>query len=609
MEWGPRFFRSNKAAPALAFFAAGFLLILGIGTIVYGTEYYTQQVTRDTTVQARIVASTVSAALAFDDAKTAQEYIRALKANPVVEAVAIYGADSKLFVSFARDRVSEPPIVAPKESATALSDRLTVLVPVEQGDRRLGFVYLQTEIEPVSQRLLQYGLIALLVMMTSLIVAGLAVSQSALFRANAALGMRASELQKTNEHLQFQIDQREKVEAALRQSQKMEAIGQLTGGIAHDFNNLLQIISGSLDLMRRRSKNWTITGDPSQDFERFLHAADEGGKRAAALTHQLLAFSRRQPLAPKSVDVNKLVLEISGLIGRTLGEAISIETIRGAGLWPVWTDPNQLEAAILNLAVNARDAMPQGGKLTLETSNAYLDEAYAEAHEEITAGQYVVIAVTDNGTGMDKDTVVQVFEPFFTTKEPGQGTGLGLSQVYGFTKQSGGHVKIYSEVGHGTTVKIYLPRLLGANDAAVEPAGDSFAAGASLTASILVVEDEEGVRASSVEMLRDLGYSVFEAADGASALCLLDAHPEIDLLFTDVVLPGGMNGRQLADGARQRHSNLKVLYTTGYARNAIVHHGQLDPGVDLVTKPFSYSTLANKVREVLERTARAADAK
>jgi len=595
-----RFNASGNFVPAAAMVAAGFLLALAVATIVYGTQFYTSQITRDTTIQARILASTVTAALAFDDTKTGKEYVDALEANPAVQAVAIYDAGGRQFVSFSRDRQSPPPSAAPSAEARIANDRLNVVVPVMQAGRKLGSVYLQTEIEPVGRRLVRFGLIAILVIMTSLVVAGLGVSQTDLANANTELEKRASELGKINAHLQVQIDQRERVEAALRQSQKMEAIGQLTGGIAHDFNNLLQIITGSLDMLRRRSARWDISGDTAHDFDRLVHAAAEGAKRAAALTHQLLAFSRRQPLAPKAVDVNKLVLGISSLIGRSIGETIAIETILAAGLWPVWTDPNQLESAIVNLAVNSRDAMPNGGKLTIETANAHLDEAYAGAHEDVKVGQYVVIAVTDSGVGMSKDIVDQVFEPFFTTKQPGQGTGLGLSQVYGFTKQSGGHIKIYSEPDHGTTVKLYLPRLLTVRDEIAESVQDRAAQVATANATILVVEDEEAVRASSVEMLRELGYAVFEAGDGPDALQILEQEPKIELLFTDVVLPAGLNGRELAEEARRRRPDLKVLYTTGYARNAIVHHGRLDPGVDLISKPFSYSALAAKVREVLE---------
>jgi PAS domain S-box-containing protein len=380
---------------------------------------------------------------------------------------------------------------------------------------------------------------------------------------------------------------------ALRQSQKMEAVGRLTGGVAHDFNNLLQIIVGNLDALQRNLPA------ESARLRRAAMNAMAGAQRAAALTQRLLAFSRRSPLDPKPLDVNTLVSGMSELIHRTLGEEVSVETVLGAGVWQVEADPNELEAAILNLAVNARDAMPSGGRLTIETANTHIDQKYAENHVEVLPGQYVVVSLSDTGDGMSPEVAAQAFEPFFTTKAVGKGTGLGLSQVYGFVKQSRGHVKIYSEPGQGTTVKIYLPRLnAGASAGALEeeppvPEGTR-------GETILVVEDDDDVRAYSVESLRELGYRVIEAHDGPSALSLLERQPHVDLLFTDVVLPGGLTGAQVADQARVLLPNLKVLFTTGYARNAIVHHGRLDKGVQLITKPFSFALLAARVRDVLD---------
>lgn len=382
-------------------------------------------------------------------------------------------------------------------------------------------------------------------------------------------------------------------EEALRQAQKMEAVGQLTGGVAHDFNNILQVIVGNLELIRR-----LVPSDAGR-VQRSVEQALNGARQASSLTQRLLAFSRRQPLDPKPIEINSLVNGMSELLNRTLGETISVETVRGAGLWKVEVDPNALESAVLNLAVNARDAMPQGGRLTIETMNAYVDEAYAAAHAEVVPGQYVLISVSDTGVGMDSDTIRRAFEPFFTTKPVGQGTGLGLSQVYGFVKQSGGHVKIYSEVGQGTTVKIYLPRLQGhveeqeAHPLVLTPEGNT-------REIILVVEDDANVRAYSVEALRDLGYCVIEATDGPSAMRLLKTDTPVDLLFTDVVLPGGMTGAQVAAQGRELRPELKVLFTTGYARNAIFHHGRLDKGVQLITKPFTFADLAAKVRDVLD---------
>jgi PAS domain S-box-containing protein len=386
----------------------------------------------------------------------------------------------------------------------------------------------------------------------------------------------------------------EQSRVAVAQLQKMEAIGQLTGGVAHDFNNLLQSILGSIELLQRPAG----LVDPVR-VTRLLDTARRAAERGAALTQRLLAFARRQPLAPQVVDVNKLVGAMSELLHRTLGETIEVETVSAAGLWRAHVDPNQLENAILNLAVNARDAMPRGGKLTIETGNTWLDDDYASAHAEVTAGQYVLIAISDSGEGMSAEAVVHAFEPFFTTKPEGKGTGLGLAQVHGFVKQSGGHIKLYSEVGQGTTIKIYLPRYLQADDPppAPERAGVEASDG---RASVLLVEDDEDVRLYGVEALKTLGYSVLEAADGRAALRILDEHPGIDLLFTDVGLPG-LNGRKLAEKAKRRAPNLKILYTTGYARNAIVHNGVLDTGVDLLGKPFTTDALRRKLEQVLAR--------
>jgi len=393
------------------------------------------------------------------------------------------------------------------------------------------------------------------------------------------------------------LTEKRNIEAQLRQSQKMEAIGQLTGGIAHDFNNLLQVVIGSLEGLQRRG-GALLQSPAGADLQRFVDNALRGADRAANLTRRLLAFSRRQTLDAKPTDIGKLVSGMSDLLRRTLGEAISIETVNAAELWHVSIDSNQLENAVLNLAVNARDAMPSGGKLTIETANCNLDEAYVSRFDGLEAGPYVMVAVSDTGMGMTKDVIERAFEPFFTTKEVGHGTGLGLSQVYGFVKQSGGHVRVYSEVNEGTTVKLYLPRLTS-DVAQAERVERRSVPASRVGETILLVEDDESVRASTSDMLRELGYRVVMAADGASALRLVGERPDIRLLFTDVGLPGGMNGRQLADAARATRPDLPVLFTTGYARNAIVHHGRLDPGIHLLSKPFTYAELANKLSQML----------
>ena len=384
-------------------------------------------------------------------------------------------------------------------------------------------------------------------------------------------------------------------EAALRQAQKMETLGQLTGGVAHDFNNLLQVVTGNLELLQRAL-------DDNDRLRRVADNAMGGAQRAAMLTQRLLAFSRRQPLAPERADPNRLVGQTTELLSRTLGATVELETIQAAGAWPIEIDVYQMENVLLNLAVNARDAMPDGGKLTIEVANTHIDSHYAAQEDEVSPGQYVLISLSDTGHGMDDDTLRRAIEPFFTTKEVGRGTGLGLSMVYGFIKQSGGHLRVYSEPGQGTTVKLYLPRSYGqvaANDQLPVPPQPPTGRDGE---TILVCEDDEKVRAYSVEVLTELGYRVIEANDGPTALARLDeASPPVDMLFTDVVLPGGMTGADIASEALARHPGLKILFATGYARNAIIHHGRLDPGVELLTKPFAYADLASKVREILDR--------
>ena len=400
--------------------------------------------------------------------------------------------------------------------------------------------------------------------------------------------------------LEIQNEARIKAEELLRQAQKMEAVGQLTGGIAHDFNNLLTIVIGGLDMVGRQIPALGATA-AAERIARAKDMALQGVQRAVTLTNRLLAFSRQQPLAPKPIDANKLVSVTCEFLRRTLGETVSLETALAAGLWRAHADPHQLENALINLTLNARDAMPEGGKVTIETANCYLDESYVSSiPEPVDVGQYVMIAVADTGTGMDPITVERAFEPFFTTKDVGRGTGLGLSQVYGFVRQSAGHVKVYSELDEGTTVKIYLPRYVGAEEH-VEDAEQSQAAnGAIGTETILVVEDDEALRSYTVETLAELGYRVLSATNGAAAIDILDSGADIDLLFTDVVMPGGLNGRQLADEAVRRRPGLKVLFTTGYTRNAIMHHGRLDPGVEMVGKPLSSDELIRKVRAILD---------
>ncbi|MDQ0440549.1 PAS domain S-box-containing protein [Methylobacterium persicinum] len=398
-------------------------------------------------------------------------------------------------------------------------------------------------------------------------------------------------------HITAEKDQAEALrlaEEALRQSQKMEAVGQLTGGLAHDFNNLLAGISGSLELMQTRMQQGRLT-----DVDRYMTAAQGAAKRAAALTHRLLAFSRRQTLDPRPTDVNRLVSGMQELIQRTVGPAIAVEVVGTTGAWPALVDPPQLENALLNLCINARDAMPDGGSIIIETANKWMDERAARQHD-MPEGQYLSICVTDTGTGMPPEIVARVFEPFFTTKPIGEGTGLGLSMIYGFAQQSGGQVRVYSEVGQGTTVCIYLPRHYGevAEDEGMNPVTDLPRSEQGET--VLIVDDEPTVRMLVSDILEDLGYTAIEAGDSAAGLKVLQSDVRIDLLVTDVGLPGGMNGRQMADAARVARPDLNVLFITGYAENAILGNGHLAPGMAVLTKPFAIETMAARIRSMIE---------
>jgi PAS domain S-box-containing protein len=384
-----------------------------------------------------------------------------------------------------------------------------------------------------------------------------------------------------------------RAEEQLRQAQKMEAVGQLTGGIAHDFNNLLTGVIGSLDLMHKR-----IAQGRFADVERYAKLAATSANRAAALTHRLLAFARRQPLDPKPVNVNQLVHSIEDLLRRTIGETIKLEIVAAGGLWATFCDPHQLESALLNLVINSRDAMPAGGRVTIETANSHLDNFYAAEQRDVAPGQYVCLSVTDTGVGMSSAVRARAFDPFFTTKPIGQGTGLGLSMIYGFARQSEGHVRIYSEVDAGTTVKLYLPRYRGAVEEAASGAAAETVATAQAGETVLVIEDEDSVRELVVEVLHELGYRALEAGDGPAGLKILQSGERIDLLVSDIGLPG-MNGRQVADAARERRPDLKVLFITGYAENAAIAHGFLAPGMEMVTKPFAVDALAARIREMI----------
>ncbi len=443
-----------------------------------------------------------------------------------------------------------------------------------------------------------YGLekTLLVLVLLSLVAAGVA-SSAVISTSWSYIG----DLRAQADALKAETESRLEAQGLLIQAQKLELVGQLTAGIAHDFNNLLTIVIGNLDNARRR-----LATDAAVDRDRLARSIEtsmEGATRAATLTQRLLAFSRQQPLAPRRIDINKVVAGISEVLTRTVGETIQIETVLAGGLWPAFADPHQVDNAIVNLVVNARDAMPDGGHVTIETANAHLDELYVSQFGDVTAGQYVLLSVSDTGTGISPEILSRVFDPFFTTKLAGKGTGLGLAMIHGFVKQSKGHIRVYSEPGHGTTVKIYLPRMTGPAVAAapeIERKRGEELPRALADEVVLVVEDDEGVREFALSALSNLGYRVLHAKDGAEGLAYLRSSQRIDLLFTDVVLPGAINGRHLADESRRMRPALPVLFTTGYTRNAIVHDGRLDPDVTLLSKPYTQDILAQALRRMLD---------
>jgi signal transduction histidine kinase/ActR/RegA family two-component response regulator len=443
-------------------------------------------------------------------------------------------------------------------------------------------------------------------LMLALVIAGLVTAAIAAIAALSTNGAYIRDLRERTEALAEETRERKEAQAMLVQTQKMESIGLLAGGIAHDFNNLLTMVIGNLDSAERRlGQSETVERSV---VARPIAAAMQGARRAASLTQRLLAFSRQQVLSPQQVDLNRLVAGLSEMLTRTVGETMAVETILGSGVWPTYVDVSQLENAIVNLVVNARDAMPDGGRITIETANASLDEAYCRQFGDVAPGQYVLLSVTDTGTGISPEHLSKIFEPFFTTKSAAKRTGLGLAMIYGFVKQSKGHIRFYSELGEGTTAKIYLPRMNGATRAESVPAAAPTES-AELPAArsgevVLMVEDDEDVRNSTETLLRELGYSVFSAGNGLEALAQIRGSQRIDILFTDVVLPQGMNGRMLAIQAATLRPALPVLFTTGYARNAIVHNGQLDPDVQFLAKPYTQRELAQKLRATLDAGTR-----
>ncbi|HYC02607.1 MAG TPA: ATP-binding protein [Azospirillaceae bacterium] len=571
---GFRLPRVQGMVSAVAIIGAVLLLLASIGIGVVNERLYTGQKIRELDTQARILAAGVTAALAFDDEPAIREYLNALRANPEILAAGVYAAEGPLVASYALPEQVLPERAPPPGEAVREDDRLVLVVPVVEGRTPLGFVYVRTIMEPLGARLTRYGGTALLVMMAALLVAVLGAAQAALARANAQLAERADELAAANRHLQVEMAERARAEEALRQSQKMEAIGQLTGGVAHDFNNLLQALTSCLSMLRRR------TGDPS--LAPLFDAGQQAVDRGAKLTQQLLAFARRQALRPEAVDVRDRLLGMSELLARALRADIRLELDLEPGLWPVEVDPTQFELAILNLAVNARDAMPTGGLLRLEGRNFPADDGHAAGRVEIT--------VRDTGTGMTKEVADRVFEPFFTTKGVGKGTGLGLSQVYGFANQSNGTVRLDTAPGKGTAVVLTLPRttsIPGAVQAMAEVTQDLPGG------RVLLVEDDPVVGAVLAATLEDLGYAVTWSKTADEAAALLARGGMADLLLTDMVMPGQMTGLDLAREARRLRPGMPVLMMTGYSEAAAAM-GEFP----VLTKPYQLDTLASALASV-----------
>lgn len=560
-----------QAVPRAASLIAALLLLIGLGVIYQSEQGYRAQKIDETRVQAEILAASVTAALDFGDSAAAQEAADALRANPQLRAAGIYDDSGRLFAGY--HRPSEPLSQQLPETLDHSDNLLHATVPVVRADERIGTVFLSAQIDPLSRRLARYGLVALLVFMASLVVTVLGVAHTALRRANR-------ELTDANAELQTQMAERANAEEQLRQAQKMQALGQLTGGIAHDFNNLLTVIQGSADILKR-------PGLSEDKRLRFADAIVQTASRAAALTGQLLAFARRQPLRPKVVDLNERIDAMIDLLERTLGARFVVRTELAGHVCPVEVDPTQLEVAVLNVAVNARDAMPEGGGIVIRTRDV-------PAGEIEGLGRAVALSVTDTGTGITPEALARVFEPFFTTKNVGKGTGLGLSQVYGFAKQSGGDVRIDSEVGVGTTVTMLLP----CTDKPVEALATARGRTTSgIKGRVLLVEDNEEVGAFAESLLEELGHVVVRARNGEEGLRAIDGDAPFDVMFTDIVMPG-MSGIDLAKAVQGQRPKLPIVLTTGYSET-IAREGA--PDLPVLLKPYRLDTLARALDEAMAR--------
>jgi signal transduction histidine kinase len=582
-----------KLFPAIALTIAVGLLVAGVVMAFYSERSYKEQQISDVSVQAQILASTVTAALVFDDEDAAQEYVSALQANREILTAAVYNENGALVASYSRS--GKAPTTVEFREPYFENQRLIVVAPVIQGGATIGAVYLETITEPVLQRILRYAAVGLLITMASLVAAVFGAAHAALTKANAELKSQASDLAQANRLLQTQMREREKAEEALRQSQKMEAIGQLSGGIAHDFNNLLTIVKGNLQLLQKRLQSGRT------DVGRYVEFAMDGVNRATNVTQRILAFSRRQPLSPKAVNLSRLVADMEVLLRHSSGSLITIETRLGSDWWTL-CDPTQMETVILNLVINARDAMPGGGTIVIETSNVTGESAPSD---DVPAGEYVRLSVADSGIGMSPEVLSKAIDPFFTTKPQGQGTGLGLSMIFGYIKQSKGHLHIASEPGRGTIVTILLPRYVSdsLDQTTGMPSAETAEQDAAEAARIIegptvfVVEDEVLVRTLAVEAIREAGYHVLEEGDGKAALEILKSAAEIDLLVSDVRLPG-VNGFQLAEyGIEHRHP-MRVILMTGFTQDPLPQKLS-QAGIRVLYKPYDLEELTAWVNEIL----------
>jgi signal transduction histidine kinase/ActR/RegA family two-component response regulator len=569
--------------PVAAIAGAIILLIAGLVMGLDREASFRAQRVRDTAVQADILAASLAAPLAFGDRQTAQEYVDALHANPDLQSAGVYNETGALVASFVREGGPPPRAAPPPRRPFYRAGRVELSAPVIQGGAVLGEVYLRTGREPLYAALSRHAGVGMLVAMAFLFVVALGRAQATLRRANAELEGRAHDLSEANRQLQIQMEEREKAEEALRQSQKMEAIGQLTGGVAHDFNNILMVASSGLELLDR-------TADQARR-QALKEGIRQAVDRGAALTRQLLAISRRAALQPRVLDLRSEIEGMQVLLERSLRGDISVRLNLDADLWPVEVDPSQLEVAILNIAVNARDAMPSGGVITIEARNQ------ANVTEAELTGDFVRLSIRDEGLGMSRETRRRIFEPFFTTKGVGKGTGLGMAQVYGFGRASGGDVRVESQPGKGTTISLLLPRAAKAAEADKRPAeATAIRRPPELQGRILLVEDEDGVAEVVSEMIRELGYEVRRTASAAAALRMIEADPKFDLVFSDMVMPGKMNGVELAREVGRRRPDLPVLLTTGFSEAAATAR---EHGLRLLDKPYRMDALAAALEEAL----------